>query len=283
MGLIKQSAIIGHNYLRNGIGDDALWSRMMLHNLGPRIKPYLREIRKFSQMLAAENFTVRKTRENCWEYKDCGGSRNGVCQSAKDICPVLFETRLDGVYGGMNGGRACWMVEGTMCRRRMPASFFQRFKICKACDFYQAVRAEEGAGFMPLRHLFQFVERREYKRFLVKEGTYAVLQPDFPMPCRVVDISQAGLAFYYDSADTMSNQALTLDVLFEEERFSLRKIPYRIISDIVPPSELSAGPAKVRRCGVEFGKLFRAQKTLLDCFIRNHTRGENHINISGFA
>ena len=46
---------------------------------------------------------------NCWEFKNCGRDLNGTRADELDICPVSAEIRLDGVHGGKNAGRACWV------------------------------------------------------------------------------------------------------------------------------------------------------------------------------
>lgn len=43
---------------------------------------------------------------NCWEKKNCD----------KLDCPARSETKLDGIHGGKNGGRACWVIAGTKCK-----------------------------------------------------------------------------------------------------------------------------------------------------------------------
>ena len=47
---------------------------------------------------------------NCWEYWGCGRESGGVNAIEEGVCPAARETRLDGVHGGRNGGRACWAV-----------------------------------------------------------------------------------------------------------------------------------------------------------------------------
>ena len=41
-----------------------------------------------------------------------GGRRVEEC----GVCPAAVEERLDGVLGGVNAGRSCWMVVGAFCR-----------------------------------------------------------------------------------------------------------------------------------------------------------------------
>ncbi|MDA8433400.1 MAG: hypothetical protein M0Z60_10630 [Nitrospiraceae bacterium] len=71
---------------------------------------------------------------NCWEFFSC-----------KDYstCPVPGETRLDGVHGGKNAGRACWVVAGTMCGGSRQGSHVDKEHGCLQCKFYALVKEEE--------------------------------------------------------------------------------------------------------------------------------------------
>lgn len=84
--------------------------------------------------------TARK-KVNCWEVKNCG---RGPGSGEGNICPAAKETRLDGVHGGVNAGRACWAVAGTLCGGGIPSGTFARkMETCIECDFYHCVRNEE--------------------------------------------------------------------------------------------------------------------------------------------
>ena len=84
---------------------------------------------------------------NCWEFKKCGREPGGRNEVAMGACPAARERRLDGVHEGRQGGRACWVVAGSMCEGRIQGTFAQKFETCSKCDFYQTVRGEERGGF----------------------------------------------------------------------------------------------------------------------------------------
>ena len=71
---------------------------------------------------------------NCWESKKCG---------VEETCPAYLESRLDGVHGGTNAGRACWIVAGTLCGGQVQGKFAQKMRNCQVCDFYLLVLEEE--------------------------------------------------------------------------------------------------------------------------------------------
>jgi hypothetical protein len=51
------------------------------------------------------------------------------------------------VHGGKNGGRACWVVAGTLCGGEVQGKFAAKFGSCERCDFYDSVRKEEFPKF----------------------------------------------------------------------------------------------------------------------------------------
>jgi hypothetical protein len=82
-------------------------------------------------------------RKNCWEFKGCGRQPGG--DHEKDgICPTAFMTVYEGINGGKNAGRVCWMIAGTRCESRLQGTFAQKVLSCTECDFYRAVMDEEG-------------------------------------------------------------------------------------------------------------------------------------------
>lgn len=87
------------------------------------------------------------SKENCWEFKKCGREPGGSHVQDLGICPAAKEVLLDGVHHGKNGGRACWVVAGSLCGGEVQGTFAQKFHNCSTCDFYAAVRQEEGGYF----------------------------------------------------------------------------------------------------------------------------------------
>jgi len=85
---------------------------------------------------------------NCWDFKGCGRQQGGEHTRDLGICPASTETKLNGVHGGRNSGRACWIVSGTYCDGNVQGTFAQKEENCVRCGFYKQVRSEEGEGFL---------------------------------------------------------------------------------------------------------------------------------------
>ena len=84
--------------------------------------------------------------QNCWEFKKCGREQGGANVASLGVCPAAEETRVNGINRGMNGGRACWAISGTLCGGKVQGSFASKLGNCSKCEFYQAVANEEGAN-----------------------------------------------------------------------------------------------------------------------------------------
>ena len=84
---------------------------------------------------------------NCWDFKNCGRQPGGVMVRELGVCPASVETRTDGVNSGLNGGRACWAITGTLCGGKIQGSHAQKIGNCLNCEFYQIVQKEEPPDF----------------------------------------------------------------------------------------------------------------------------------------
>jgi len=86
--------------------------------------------------------------KNCWEHKNCGRQAGGPKVAELGICPVTTSNRVNGANHGHNGGRACWVIAGSLCGGKVQGSFATKMANCMACDFYVAVKAEEGSTYI---------------------------------------------------------------------------------------------------------------------------------------
>jgi len=83
-------------------------------------------------------------KQNCWELKRCGREPGGPRAEALGVCRAITAACTDGMNGGLNGGRVCWAVAGTLNgdKKRHCSSTFDD---CLECDFFRMVAREEGA------------------------------------------------------------------------------------------------------------------------------------------
>lgn len=82
-------------------------------------------------------------KQNCWEFKKCGREPGGRRVSELGVCPAAICSELDGVHGGRNAGRSCWVIAGSLCGGVIQGSYAQKLANCWKCDFMIAVKQEE--------------------------------------------------------------------------------------------------------------------------------------------
>jgi len=83
---------------------------------------------------------------NCWEFKKCGRQPGGPRAAELGVCEAA-RTAGAGFNGGVGAGRICWAVAGTLCGGKVQGTFAQKVTNCMACEFYLAVKKEEGTAF----------------------------------------------------------------------------------------------------------------------------------------
>ncbi len=62
-------------------------------------------------------------------------------------CPAALDVTSAGVNGGVNAGRICWIVPGTLCFGEPQGDFVDKQERCLVCRFFLQVRDEEGQDF----------------------------------------------------------------------------------------------------------------------------------------
>ena len=95
---------------------------------------------------------------NCWEYKRCGRGPGGEKVDELGACAAATEEKLNGVNSGVNSGRACWAVSGTLCGGRVQGVDEQKLIACLECDFYRVTVLEEGKSHSGLGEILQILQ-----------------------------------------------------------------------------------------------------------------------------
>lgn len=90
-------------------------------------------------------------RLNCWEARGCGREPGGERCGDRGACPAATDERCDGINRGVNAGRICWAVAGTLCNDRLQGSAREKRARCRRCDFYRRVKYEEGCHFQRVK------------------------------------------------------------------------------------------------------------------------------------
>ena len=120
----------------------------------------------------------------------------------------------------------------------------------------------------------KFVERRQLRRYKVKQGAFAAMMPVSNKLGQIVDLGKGGLAFLYIHIDNGNNEGAELDIFVSNKEFYLPKLPVRQVSDVLVPNKIPNNPIVIRRRGVQFKELTSEQTSELDAFIQRYTTEE---------
>ncbi len=85
--------------------------------------------------------------QNCWEFYQCGREPGGVKAGELGVCAATTTAEFNGTNRGVNGGRACWVISGTLCGGKVQGGFAQKIGNCLSCEFYHKVGSEEGTNY----------------------------------------------------------------------------------------------------------------------------------------
>ena len=83
-------------------------------------------------------------KQNCWKFKNCGREHEGGNVMELGECPAASAVSADGLNNGVNGGRCCWAIAGTLCEGEVQGTYAEKMMNCMDCDFYLHVYKEEG-------------------------------------------------------------------------------------------------------------------------------------------
>ena len=117
--------------------------------------------------------------------------------------------------------------------------------------------------------LREHIERRQWKRFKVAEGAFAVLTNHSNTLGQIKDISENGLSFRYIDSQEGRSEARELKIILSSGGLCLEGVPFKEVTDFEIKSEFSSSSIKMRRIGLEFGQLTPNQQMRL----RNHFLG----------
>ncbi len=127
--------------------------------------------------IAQEKYEIENgPKLNCWEFKKCGREPGGAKVKELRVCPATTETRLHGVHGGKNAGRACWVVAGSMCGGKVQGTFAQKYGDCAKCDFFKEIKEKEGTDYIYSASLLRKIQEDEQSRLISIEHGH----PDIP-------------------------------------------------------------------------------------------------------
>lgn len=150
-------------------------------------------------------------------------------------------------------------------------------------------------------NIYQDRDRREHKRYFVKNRIFAVVRSENhqlkcidkmsggeiafsliksnpPKMGEIIEISRGGLSFSYIENDEELATLSELDILFAEKDFHLSRLPFKAVEDSVMIDESPFNALSMKRMTVRFEKLTAQQKNKIEHLLSHYTTGEviNH-------
>jgi len=140
-------------------------------------------------------------------------------------------------------------------------------------------------------------ERREHKRYYVKNRLFAVVRSDDhqlkkidnmsngeiafaliksnpPKMGEIIEISRGGLSFSYIENERDLDALGELDIIFAEKAFHLSRLPFKEVEDADVVNDSPFHALAMKRLTVKFEELSRKQKLKIDHLLSHFTTGE---------
>jgi hypothetical protein len=86
-------------------------------------------------------------KKNCWDFSNCQRQPGGTKVHDLGVCAAALDTRHHGINEGLNGGRYCWKIAGTLCGGNVQGFWARKISDCKLCEFFQLVEHEQGDNY----------------------------------------------------------------------------------------------------------------------------------------
>jgi hypothetical protein len=83
-------------------------------------------------------------KSNCWDITQCGREEGGKLSAQLGVCAASVNHFYNGTNGGVNAGRCCWRVCGTMFGGDGRCQMLKHIDSCQDCLVYKTVLTEEG-------------------------------------------------------------------------------------------------------------------------------------------
>jgi hypothetical protein len=118
-----------------------------------------------------------------------------------------------------------------------------------------------------------FNERRKTDRLRARTVCFALLHFREPIIGQINDISIFGASILYFKSSRDVDEELVVDIFTSDNRFVLKEVPIEIVSDFKVNVEIDLGQTSLRKRGVKFLNLSKAQKEQLKHFMRLYAIG----------
>jgi hypothetical protein len=121
----------------------------------------------------------------------------------------------------------------------------------------------------------QRIDRRIHKRFKVREESFAFIEYDSKILCKIRNISRGGLSLVTIANAEHIPEIFETDIFVTGRVFYLKDVPSKKISESHLDSKSLFSTFVKSQVGIEFGDLDNDQASKLEIFLKNHATIED--------
>ena len=121
----------------------------------------------------------------------------------------------------------------------------------------------------------QRIDRRIHKRFKVREESFAFIENDSKILCKIKNISRGGVSLVTIANAEHIPELFDTDIFVTGRVFYLKDVPSKKISESYLDSKSLITTFVKSRVGVQFGELNSGQVSQLEVFLKNHATIED--------
>ena len=119
------------------------------------------------------------------------------------------------------------------------------------------------------------LDRRSHKRFKVREESFAFIDNDSKILCKIKNISRGGISLVTIANSEHIPEFFDTDIFVSGRVFYLRHVPSKKISQSYIDSNSLFTTFVKSRVGIQFGDLDKKQADQLEIFLKNHATIED--------
>jgi hypothetical protein len=121
----------------------------------------------------------------------------------------------------------------------------------------------------------QRIDRRTHKRFKVREESFAFIENDSKILCKIKNISRSGVSLVTIANAEHIPEIFDTDIFVTGRVFYLKDVPSKKVSESHLDTKSLFSTFVKSRVGIEFGDLDKEQASLLEVFLKNHATIED--------
>ena len=121
----------------------------------------------------------------------------------------------------------------------------------------------------------QRIDRRTHKRFKVREESFAFIENDTKILCKIKNISKGGVSLVTIANAEHIPEIFDTDIFVTGRVFYLKDVPSKKVSEAHLDAKSLFSTFVKSQVGIQFGDLNNEQAVQLEVFLKNHATIED--------